>query len=218
MKIINIIPADKFEDKSYKNSLSYAEGDDRMLVGEVSEMIESIKAELGNVKLAEGDEQVDGEFIGWVICMWPGGASYQIFKMAEVAEESKEQVAEMVEVINPKYASMSVADAKAAEQNYDNVNNEGGEGYNPYRDNLTVLVKKEEEKTRIKLVNSFHNTEIFVDAEIYVNKYDRAIAEITPEDLAAACESLCGSSTCTCHKYESNGYGQSGNSYMICIK
>ena len=41
-------------------------------------------------------------------------------------------------VINPAYSHMSKQEIKAAEQRYDHINNEGSEGYNPYRDNLYV--------------------------------------------------------------------------------
>jgi hypothetical protein len=39
-------------------------------------------------------------------------------------------------VVNPRYAHMSPEQIRAAERRYYLVNNEGGEGYNPYRDNL----------------------------------------------------------------------------------
>lgn len=42
-------------------------------------------------------------------------------------------------VINPAYAHMSREEIKAAEERFDDVNNEGGEGYNPYRDNLWII-------------------------------------------------------------------------------
>lgn len=151
MKIqINIIPAENFESKSYKNALAYSEGDDRMLVGEVADMIDSIKKELGNVKLVDcqdNDKSVYGlEPIGWVNCIWAGGATYAIYQAADskpVAQEVKEVV---VEVVNPQYANMSAAEIKTAEKNYDNLHNEGGEGYNPYRDNLTVFAKPQKNK------------------------------------------------------------------------
>lgn len=41
-------------------------------------------------------------------------------------------------VINPDYAHMTRDEIAAAERKYDAVHNEGGEGYNPYRDNLYV--------------------------------------------------------------------------------
>jgi hypothetical protein len=41
-------------------------------------------------------------------------------------------------IINPSYAHMSRDEIKAAEKRFDDINNEGGEGYNPYRDNLFV--------------------------------------------------------------------------------
>ena len=71
---------------------------------------------------------------------------------------------------------------------------------------------------KIKLVNSYHNTEIIVDAITYTNKYDRDVAEISPEDLARAATELCGGKSCTCHKYESCGYDDTGKSYMIGTK
>ena len=67
------------------------------------------------------------------------------FASIKVREEQKPQNKEgkMKIQINIIPANMSAAEIEAAEQNYDNLNNEGGEGYNPYRDNLTDLIKKE---------------------------------------------------------------------------
>jgi hypothetical protein len=41
-------------------------------------------------------------------------------------------------VVNTEYSHLSLSELKAAELNYDNANNEGMGGYNPYRDSLTV--------------------------------------------------------------------------------
>ena len=41
-------------------------------------------------------------------------------------------------VINPLYAHMTAEQLRAAEASYDKLHNEGGDGYNPYRDNLWV--------------------------------------------------------------------------------
>jgi len=71
---------------------------------------------------------------------------------------------------------------------------------------------------KIKLINSFHNSEILVDADTYQNKYGRDVAIISPFDLAKAAEMLCGSPSCTCHKYQSCGYDDTGKSYLIGIK
>jgi hypothetical protein len=41
-------------------------------------------------------------------------------------------------IVNPEYSHFSLSEIKASELNYDNVNNEGMGGYNPYRDSLTI--------------------------------------------------------------------------------
>lgn len=54
-------------------------------------------------------------------------------------EQPAQQKAAPEMIINPKFADMSRAEIKAAEIQYDAINNEGGEGYNPYRDELFIV-------------------------------------------------------------------------------
>lgn len=168
-KIINIIPADAYESKSYKNALAYSEGDDRMLVGEVADMIDSIKKELGNVKLVDEkvfDESVSGLIpIGWINCMWCGGITYAIYRAEEVKPaESKDD--DIIEIDNPEYANMSAADIKSAEKAYDDKHNDGGEGYNPCRDKLTVFhpANRIAEKRIVEGAYGFDHTQAIVDS------------------------------------------------------
>lgn len=80
-------------------------------------------------------------------CTCPHNADIMAAKDAIVADArangktgAKPSVAkpEHVTVINPRYAHMTKDEIKAAERRFDAINNEGGEGYNPYRDDLWV--------------------------------------------------------------------------------
>lgn len=72
-------------------------------------------------------------------------ATYSLI-VAAMAEARHEAEADFVTeeekpnelVINPLYADMTNDEIKKAERDYDTLHNEGGDGYNPYRDNLYV--------------------------------------------------------------------------------
>lgn len=55
-----------------------------------------------------------------------------------IATAKKDAADETDMIINPEYAHMTRDEIKAAERNFDDINNEGADGYNPYRDNLWV--------------------------------------------------------------------------------
>lgn len=56
---------------------------------------------------------------------------------ADFVKEGQDNAEEEL-IINPAYAHMTTEEIKAAERKYDNIHNEGAEGFNPYRDNLYV--------------------------------------------------------------------------------
>ncbi len=65
--------------------------------------------------------------------------------MAAVSQEDESgkaqkrlDAAKSAPVINPRYAGMTGTELAKAEREYDKQHNEGGEGYNPYRDDLYV--------------------------------------------------------------------------------
>jgi len=57
---------------------------------------------------------------------------------AEKNLKEVEKVEEGKMTVNPEYADMTASELKTAEKQYDYINNEGGEGYNPYRDNYYI--------------------------------------------------------------------------------
>lgn len=76
---------------------------------------------------------------------WAGQATLEIIDslIDEIDSEvdANEKPAEQKEelVINPAYAHMTADEIKAAEKNYDNLQNEGyTDGFNPYRDNIWI--------------------------------------------------------------------------------
>ena len=76
-----------------------------------------------------------------------GAETYDLIKLAvqearEIAESElniSEKPAENL-IDNPKFAHLTNTEIKAAELSYDNLHNEGGEGFNPYRDSLIIKV------------------------------------------------------------------------------
>lgn len=53
-------------------------------------------------------------------------------------DTDEEEVEKEVLVVNPEYVNLTDKELSELENNYDNINNEGAEGFNPYRDNYLV--------------------------------------------------------------------------------
>lgn len=67
----------------------------------------------------------------------------ELIKAENEAAEAHKASASLYEVqLNPAYQGMTAEELKRAEKLYDDINNEGAEGYNPYRDNLFVTSKR----------------------------------------------------------------------------
>ena len=80
---------------------------------------------------------IDAVIVAKIGKLWCGGTPIIVYagKKAALPENEEPEY-----VINPAYAHMTMPQIKQAEIAYDNLHNEGREGYSPYRDNLWLEV------------------------------------------------------------------------------
>lgn len=160
MKTINIIPADYSGDP--KKALGYAWTDLVMdgykvdhvkstpgedIVGDYQTYInlqKELEKEFGQIVVinpqdySARDLERAGDKIAILNCMWCGGANSTVYKKitaknkAIVSEDTNAEMETQIQMPDPL---MNVkGDRKKKEIVYDNIFNEGAEGYNPYRD------------------------------------------------------------------------------------
>ncbi len=123
MKTINIIPSDY--EGSPREALGYAAGTDVIVERTANgynwrQAAEQAMAEAG---LTEAH----------IICMWAGGFSGRMeIESADTAEVDEQPSTYATEKV-ADYANASEHKPSPAEDVYDNIYNEGGDGYNPHR-------------------------------------------------------------------------------------
>lgn len=152
MRVINIIPVDYSGDPREALGYAWAElvmdgykvnpekstpGED-ILGGheQIQNLMQQLKNEFGDIVAinqqdSEFREQA-GEKIAVINCMWCGGATMTIYKKVEA--QAVTQVKTETEAERPDPLVNVKGDRKKKEAVYDNLFNEGEEGYNPYRD------------------------------------------------------------------------------------
>lgn len=151
MKVINIIPEDYVGDP--KKALGYAwthlvmighkvdfeksiPGEDIVGDGDAYRKVKNdLEIEFGHTIVIDPkdynskDLEIAGDKIAMINCMWCGGASVYVYKKKILkSEDQLKDVKVKMERPDP------TVNIKGDEKEYDRLFNDGGDGYNPYRD------------------------------------------------------------------------------------